>query len=288
MHDPMTVAHEIKYPLFKYKPWPKKARRDPNSFRLKRAWEEMPESQRASRDWHWPEGYRETFITIWHIDPERDGSDDSCGRSYIKLTPQQREVLRNAAWSEGQHPHFLCCAGKEWEGTFTEAESLHRGLAMLVCRVLRLRIPYADICAYATEAVHMRDCGKYGGAFCFLPGYHTNSDKDSKDERQNHFHGILCGVARVLITGRRPWWKHPRWHFWHWKFQCHPLGAFKRWAFSKCCKCGKQFSWNASVCTNNWNSRGPRWFRGEPDIYHSGCGDSGPVQENAEQQNVKG
>jgi hypothetical protein len=48
MHDPLTVAFRIKYP------WKGK----PSHF--------------------FPKGYRDTFITIWHKDPEKDGSDDSC------------------------------------------------------------------------------------------------------------------------------------------------------------------------------------------------------------------
>lgn len=271
MHDPMTVAHEIKYPWFHYRPWPKKDRRDPNPFRLKRCWEEMSEAQKEARDRHWPEGYRETFITIWHVDPERYGSDDSCGYSYVKLTKKQVEILRNASWHEGRHPHFLCCSEKEWTGTYADAESLYRGLVLLVARVLRLKVSFDEAAKYASEATHIVDCGKYGGAFCFLAGYHTNFEKDSSDDRQNHFHDILCNVARSILTERRHWWQHPRWHFWHWKIQCHPLQVFKRWAFSRCSKCGGRFSWGYSPVTNSWNSKGPRWFRSESDTFHSDC-----------------
>ena len=49
MHDPMTVAFEIRYP-----------------------WRDKPCKA-------WPDGYRHSFITIWHKDAERDGSDSSCG-----------------------------------------------------------------------------------------------------------------------------------------------------------------------------------------------------------------
>lgn len=48
MHDPMTVAHEVKSPI----------KRKTKLF---------------------PEGYRNTLVTIWHVDPETDGTDDSCG-----------------------------------------------------------------------------------------------------------------------------------------------------------------------------------------------------------------
>jgi hypothetical protein len=271
MHDPMIVAHEIKYPWFAHRPWPRQARRDPNPFALRRAWEKMTPAQRAQRSPSRPEGYRDTFITVWHVDPERDGTDDSCGYSYVKLTKKQRERLRNAAWHEGHNPHFLCCREKEWTGTQAEAEALHRGLVFLICRVLRLKITFDEAAKFASEATHILDCGKAGGAFCFLPGYHTNSQKDSIEEREDHFCGIMCNVARNILTERRRWWQHPKWHFWHWKIQCRPLLTFKRWAFSRCSKCGKRFAWGYNPVTNSWDGTGPRWFKSERDTFHSDC-----------------
>lgn len=271
MHDPMIVAHEIKYPWFRHLPWTKKYR-DLEGWDKKHAWKDrMSEDERRGRDAFWDEGYRETFITIWHVDPERDGSDDSCGYSYIRLSKRQKNRLKNAAWHEGQNPHFLCCTAKEWDGTISEAEALYRGMVLLVCRVLKLNITFDQACKYASEACHIMDIGKTGGTFCFLPGYHTNSKTDSKEDRQEHFFGIMCGVARNILTDRRPWWKHPKWHFWHWKIQCDPLIDFKRWAFSRCSKCGKGFAWGYSPVTNNWNGTGPLWFRSEKYTFHSDC-----------------
>lgn len=275
MHDPMTVAHEIKYPWHNEKPWPKEfRRRDGGELGGGRhIWNQMTPEQREGRSQMWPEGYRSTFITIWHVDPERGGSDDSCGYSRVMLTKKQVEILKNAAWCEGRDAHFLCCAAKEWNGSVVEAESLYRGLRLLVCRVLRIKVSWDYICRSASESLHIRECecGKYGSAFCFLPGYHTNSQRDTPDIRQDHFHGILCNVASNILTDLRPKWKHPKWHFWHWKCQIQPLLTFKRWAFSRCCYCRKRFTWGYSPVTNNWNSTGPRWFRGETDVYHSDC-----------------
>lgn len=271
MHDPMTVAHEIKYPWYAHRPWPKEFRKDPSSWGIKRGWEKMTPQQRKNRSQMWPDGYRETFITIWHVDPERDGSDDSCGFGYVRLTKKQREILRNACWFESREPHFLCCRDKTWSGTHSDAEALYRGLVLLVCRVLRLPITFDQAAKYAAEAIHIRTCGKFGDTFCFLPGYHSNSQKDSEHDREDHFLGILCGVARNILTDRRPWWRHPKWHLWHWKIQCHPLQAFKRWAFSRCSKCGGRFKWGYSPVTNSWNGTGPLWFRSEKDTFHSDC-----------------
>ena len=69
MHDPLTVALEIKYP------WKCK----PNQF--------------------WPKGYRSTFITIWHKDPCKDGSDNSCDwwGSNRKLNKKEKAIT-DAVW----------------------------------------------------------------------------------------------------------------------------------------------------------------------------------------------
>lgn len=55
MHDPMTVAFEIRYP-----------------------WKAYSREKREASTSDFVKNYRESFITIWHVDPETDGSDDSC------------------------------------------------------------------------------------------------------------------------------------------------------------------------------------------------------------------
>lgn len=68
MHDPMTVAFEIRYPWRKHKAWPRGVDK----------WEQLtPEQQRGRRP-VLRSGYRESFITIWHVDPEKGGGDNSC------------------------------------------------------------------------------------------------------------------------------------------------------------------------------------------------------------------
>lgn len=276
MHDPQTVAHEIKYPWWKHKPWPKKYRHTGDR---KWAFKRMVDSGVSDRDSFWEDGYRDTFITIWHVDPKKDGTDDSCGWSWPKITKRQRDILRNAAWSEGHDPHFLVCKSKVWDRSTIEAEHLYRGMVLLVCRVLKIKLSFDEISRYAAESMHIRTGGRAGNVFCFLPGYHTNNEKDSEEDRREHFHGILCGVARGLLDLKRPWWRHPKWHFWHWKLQCHPLQDFKRWAFSRCSKCGGRFQWGYAPVTNSWNGTGPLWFRSEKDTFHSDC-DSQSVKES--------
>lgn len=63
MFDPLTVAFEIKYP------WKGKGRL-----------------------------YRDAFITVWHKDPCKDGSDDSCDWSGHKKTNPQIKAMGEAIW----------------------------------------------------------------------------------------------------------------------------------------------------------------------------------------------
>lgn len=56
-----------------------------------------------------------------------------------------------------------------------------------------------------------------------------------------------------------------------WKIQIQPLLAFKRWAFSRCCRCHKGFKWGESPVSHSWNGTGPLWFRSEQHIYHDAC-----------------
>lgn len=277
MHDPQTLAHSIKYPWYVNKPWPKRFRCDPDKWSMDRAWKKMgEEGLQDGRCRSWPEGYRSSFIDIWHVDPAKRGSDDSCGYSFVRISPKQLESLKNAAWHEGHNKHFLRCEAREWNGTIQEAECLYRAMALLVARVLRVKLSWGQASMLAWENVHNCDCGKAGGYFCFLPGYHTNSEKDTPEQRQDHFTGILCSVARQMLTNLRPWYRHPKWHFWHWKFQVHPLQSFKRWAFSRCNKCGGKFEWGESPVTHQWDSNGPSWF-GERDVMHQQCSHVDPI-----------
>lgn len=62
MHDPLTVAFEIRSP-FKQPP-----------------------------DRFFPKGYRPSWATIWHRDPEKRGDDDSCDWFATSLTDAETEA----------------------------------------------------------------------------------------------------------------------------------------------------------------------------------------------------
>jgi hypothetical protein len=261
MHDPMTVAHEIRTPWYTHRPWPKGAQR----------WDDLTSDQQSGRSRHWREGYRNSMVTIWHVDPERDGSDDSCGYSYPPLSRRQLERLKNAAWTESKYPYFLRRSGRVWTGSRHEAECLYRGMVLLVADVLDFPITFEAAAKHAAHRIHHPACSDNARVFCFEPGYHSNSQDDTPEWRERHFHGILCSVARELLREARPWYRHPRWHIHHWKIQVHFIQELKRWLFSRCAHCGRGFSWGYCPMSGSWSGTGPRWFRNEANVYHGDC-----------------
>lgn len=172
MHNPSTVAFEIRSPF----------RRKPDKF--------------------FPKGYRPSLVTIWHVDPERDGSDDSCGW-FIRgrhLSQADRDLAKNLITNEYDNI-------KSWFTGCDDREKISQVLGTFAC-------------------LRRRD---------------------------------------------RPWWRHPKWHFWHWRFQVHPWQTFRRWAFSRCEGCGKHFPWGYSPISFQWEKPRTRWFRSEVGSYHREC-----------------
>lgn len=175
MYDPNTVAYEIRSP-FRDKP-----------------------------DKLFPKGYRHSLVTIWHVDPECDGTDDSCGW-----------FLR------GRH---LSAKDKKLAHDLINDEHDN----------IRYWFPDCD----AEEAVSR-----------------------------------VLGIFAALRRRERPWYKHPRRHFWHWRLQIHPWQTFRRWAFSRCAGCGKRFSWGYSPIRFQWDRERPKVFRSEIGSYHHECAEA--------------
>lgn len=203
MHDPMSVAFEIRYPWLAYSK-EKRAAHPKNDF---------------------IQTYRESFITVWHVDPERDGSDDSCdwfGRKR-KLNPRERalyEALDDLFHRLGNAPYYPDAKlwGKAPHGNDPDGWGV---------------VPRAQRAMYEWKSKH----------------------------------------------GFR--W-HPRWHFWHWKIQVHPWQDFRRWLLSRCCRCGKRFAYGESPVSGSWDSKPPRWFRGEEGLWHMDCSRPGAEPKAAQ------
>lgn len=222
--------------------------------------------------------YRSSFITIWHVDPESDGTDDSCGYIRPKLSADQLRRIKSFAKDEAQNPWYQAFCGKTIDSP-TEAQTLLAQIIYLVgsrftkdylCKPAIKPVTYAEAYEWAMELLCC-PIDNLRSSLCFLPGWHSNNREDQLYDREYSAERLFYCVASFILRKRRPWYRHPKWHIWHWHIQIHPLQTFKRWAFSRCADCGGRFKWGESPWTNQWDSDGPRWFKSEYDVHHSHC-----------------
>lgn len=219
MFDPSTVAFEIKYP------WTYKS-----TFNGER--------------------YRTSFITIWHKDPCRDGTDDSCGW-FMRSRHGSKDILKKIEsrfafdwchdWGGWFNPDgtprlsviaitlgmFRCAAGEVFDHNWSKVD---RFMAKQLVRILFFAENPCD-------SLHGGLTGRYG-----FP---------SQEERIKEHASCIYGW---ILRAEQPWCKHPRWHFWHWEFQIHPWQQFKRRVLERCCVCGKGFKGTESVYSPGFNS----------------------------------
>ena len=237
MHDPMTVAFDIKSPF----------RKRPSKM--------------------WPNGYRNTIATIWHVDPELDGTDDSCGW-FKRARHGDQEVLAKieraftGEW-DGEYTGWFAPNGMPVQSVqattlsmFSRACFIHFGDSWDRTEAF-MRRHLLDIITFAENRVDSLSDSllqRYG--------------RKDREDRIKQFAGIIYGC---ILRWEQPWYRHPRWHVWHWRIQVQAMQALKRWAFSRCASCGRGFSWGYSPCSHSWSGTGPRWFRGERDVYHHEC-----------------
>jgi len=226
MHDPSTVTFEIKYP-----------------------WRGKPSGL-------FPNGYRASAITIWHEDPETDHTDDSCGwfiRSrhcdQVKLK-KIREAFEfdwdRVFKSDSGHVYFC--------GLFDPSGNPHFSVHGIVLNLfwIAARIHFdgswdkaskfinAHLAEILIFAENPSDSLFDGITRKFQDACSEPQTERIRGERIDNMAGCIYSW---IMRSERPWYRHPRWHIWHWKFQVHAWQLFKRWAFEKCCKCGKGFRW---------------------------------------------
>lgn len=231
MHDPATVAFEIKSPFS----------RQVGPLANGKTWR------------YWP-----PLITIWHVDPEEDGSDDGCGWSHYRLTEAEREWCRKLGDDEF----------KFWMGEYGRSAS--GGMAWTA----------QDIIFWAWRIIATRrgrdrrplSVAELDRIECLATNPHDNLRRIVVEcgSEQGMRDLFLC-VYRLYRTHHRPWYRHPRFHVHHWRIQWHFQQRLRRWLFTRCAHCGKRFAWNESPISFQWDPGPTCWFRGTPGLYHQGC-----------------
>ncbi len=238
MHDPMTQAFRIRLP--------------------------------------WQDKY-DSFITIWHVDPEKPGtgnrSDDSCGWFDRSAGPYADAVAYLLKDTSFMHEVRLTLERRVkvpypfYEGISEEQLYGHR-------------LPAGDALALVLMVATELELRRWWNGEKGNGGAHANWRRRAFTRRRNVVEFAarlaLCSfdnlssaesaesaihlTAAALNRQFRPWYKHPRWHVWHWKLQVHPLQMLNRVLFHRCAKCRKGFKWGYS----------PSGY-GDGKLYHGEC-----------------
>jgi hypothetical protein len=235
MHDPMTVAFEI--------PVPFSGRRNDAG-----GWEEYPD----------------TLVRIWHVDPETDGSDDSCGWFMRSRHGDQKvlEEIKHAfrfdydyLFSNDGSPKYSAQAitlSLFWKAAFYHFKKDWKPAKRYMNNNL------FDILFFAENPTDS------------LYGLINQKTPTAREDEQK-WNELATIIYPYILRDIRPWYKHPRWHFWHWKIKIPPIQYLKRFLFSRCGTCGKGFKYGEAPTSSGRFTDGPQWFRSEKEIYHSGC-----------------
>lgn len=174
--------------------------------------------------WQFPkDGYRTPLITIWHRDPESDGSDNSCGWIYPNISPEEVETLEKLAKEEREMLKY-------WEDNGFYSDAF--GCIYWVWSVIAWRL-------YRRETLSLREMQE------IISLAYNPSDNLQRYCYPNEFEHLFRLVARCYKRINRPWWKHPRYHVHHWRLQIHPLQSLRR-MFDRCDGCGKHFPYGYS------------------------------------------
>lgn len=244
MHDPMTLAWEIKSPF----------KRKSSMF---------------------PKGYRNTLVTIWHVDPETDHTDDSCGW-FMRARHGDKAVLERIvkAFDFDWDRVFKSDSGKVYYTGYFYPENEGAGMPNMgvTAIVLNLFFIAANEVFKVDGYTNWKKTRRWMQANLFDIMLFAENPTDSlrhdvvrfwgqETKRDERIHNIASCIYGWILRETRPWYKHPRYHFWHWKIQWVFGQKLWRYLFEKCAVCHKRFGFQESPVTNWEHTR----------IWHQHC-----------------
>lgn len=198
-----------------------------------------------------------TLFTLWHEDPNVRGDDDSCGwfmRARHGDEKVLEKIIKHFEWDWDRV--FKSDSGAVYPRGYFNVNGMPRySVQGIVLNLMFL----AAISVLGSRDKAARFCQKNMFEICLFAENPTDSMHDSltlkwgKDEnREQRIRNIASCIYGWILRETRPWYRHPRWHVRHWRLQIHPWQLFQRWAFDRCCKCGKRFGWG-EVTVGDWN-----------------------------------
>jgi len=169
-------------------------------------------------------------LTLWHHDPECDGTDSSCDHRWERMTKRQRSNLEFALSSPCDKTELLFSTRAKYPDVVTGMISAEC-LAELVHGILGnpVKSPKWSDVRHEIASNSWR-------SMAFLPGYHSNGDDDSPDclEFKRHRMDVASGMAYQILVPLRPWLSSNKFHFWHYRIHCREF--WKKTDPADCCK----------------------------------------------------
>ena len=195
--------------------------------------------------------YRTPLVTIWHVDPEKDGTDDSCGWFMRSRhgSPEMIKKIRSAIDFDFDRTFKSDSGSTYYVGYFTPDSGMPvmsvQGIVLNMFSVASweffnhnrkkqkkwMQNNLFDILHFAENPIDSLN-NDILGTFRI-----ANGEKWNRDDALN---GYVSAIYGWLLRSNRKWYHHPKWHIWHWKLQIHPIQQIKRRYWDKCSVCGKR------------------------------------------------
>lgn len=255
MHDPLSRICQIRIPI----PFMGKARK-----RYRGGWIEIAE--------------------IWHKDPCRDGTDDSCGH-FMRVRHGDPKVLEES----------VSRLAEDWDRTYRSSDEDHaddieeygphinktRFLGMfrpngqplmsshgvvlnIYLRVLlehfkgtherRRRKAYAYMNQHMAEILVFAENpfdSLHQSITCAFGESLDPKAPNYKFEREDRIRRFVSAVYGDILRTTRPWWRSRNLHVHHWRIVLPWWRNLRRLLWDRCVKCRKTLGWNKSV-TADW------------------------------------
>ena len=212
--------------------------------------------------------YRLPLITIWHNDPEKDGTDDSCGW-FIRPRHGEQTVLAKIISDfdfNFKNNYWFDKDGKQIFSTIGTLMLMYETAAWIHFN-RNVKKTHAFMRKYCADIIHFAenpiDCGGDGitDKFYLLTGSSLLSE--------DRFNGMAGMVYSDILRKERKWYQHPKWHIHHWSIQFHPLQRLKRRFWDKCSICNKRGFKSSAM--GDWNGT---------KLWHQECGGRNVVDSN--------
>lgn len=213
---------------------------------------------------------RFTLFTLWHEDPNVRGDDDSCGW-FKRARHGDRSVLEKIVkrFESDWDRVFKSDSGKTYHCGYFYPENDGAGMPNMGVSAIALNLFFlAALEHLGSRRKASRFLQHHLYEILLFAENPTDSLRDSiirkwgsDGAREERIRAMASCVYGWILRETRPWYRHPRWHIRHWRFQIHAWQWLRRGLFDRCCRCGRGFKFGHTAI-GSWSGDA---------IWHEAC-----------------